>query len=152
MFRLRFVRFMATILNIVGLFLLWEFDWNFRFLDSDFFVGLMLYYCLWRWENIKTTLRRRFVFDAITAACPMFKCRICKVLLFISSTQCWFNAEQLSATLAPHWNIIGYRPLYFNWINAEGARRVGRVASDKGPLFNNQDSFISVHGLLRTCK
>ena len=38
--------------------------------------------------------------------------------------------------LAPHWNIIGYRPLYFNWLNVEGAQRVqaGRVASDNGPI------------------
>ena len=39
-------------------------------------------------------------------------------------------------------NIIWYRPLYFNWLNVEGAQKVGRVASDKGPLFNNQDSFV----------
>ena len=129
--------FLTTILNIVGLLLLWEIDWNFRFLDSDFFVGLMLYHCLRRWPNIKTTLRRRFVFDAITTVSSMLKCSIWKVILFISNTQCWFNAEQPSATLAPHWNIIGYRPLYFNWLNVQGAERVqvGRVASDNGPLY-----------------
>ena len=121
---------------------LWEVDWNFRFLDSAFFVSLMLYHCLWYWQNIKTTLRRRFVFDAIKTASSMLKYRIWKVLLFISSTQCWFNAESLRVTLAPHWNIIGYRPLYFNWLNVEGSRRVGHVASDKGPLFNNQDLFM----------
>ena len=46
MFELRFVRFLATILNSVGLFLLFEVDLNFIFLDSDFVVGLMLYHCL----------------------------------------------------------------------------------------------------------
>ena len=110
--------------------------------NSDFFIGLMLYHCLWRWQNIKTTLSRRFVFDAITTASSILKCTIWKVLLFISSTQCWFNTEQLSATLTPHWNIIGHRPLYFNWLNVEGAQRVGRVASGKGPLFNYQHSFM----------
>ena len=37
MFGLRCVRFLATILNIVGLFM----RDCFKFLDSDFFVGLM---------------------------------------------------------------------------------------------------------------
>ena len=34
--------------------------------------------------------------------------------------------------------------MYFNLQNVEGAQRVlvGRVASDKGPLLNNQDSFM----------
>ena len=109
---------------------------------TSWLVGLMLCHCLWRWQNIKTTLRRRFVLEAIITASSMLKCRIGKVLLFISSTQCWFNAEQLSATLAPHWNIIGYRPLCFNLLNVESAQRVGRVASDKGPLFDNQDAFM----------
>ena len=72
MFVLRFVRFFATILNIVWLFLLWENDWNFRFLDYDFFVGLLLYHCLWRWPKIKTTWR--FVFDAIITVSSMLKC------------------------------------------------------------------------------
>ena len=35
----------------------------------------MLYHCLRRWPNIKTTLRRRFVFDAITTVSSMVKCR-----------------------------------------------------------------------------
>ena len=46
MFDLRFMRFLATILNIVELFLLGEIDWNFRFLHSDFYAGLILYHCL----------------------------------------------------------------------------------------------------------
>ena len=67
----------------------------------------------------------------------MLKCSIWKVLLFISNTQCLFNAEQLSATLAPYWNIIGWRPLYFNLLHVESAQRVqvGRVTSDNGPLY-----------------
>ena len=145
LFRLRFVRFLATILNIFGLFLLWDIDWNFRFLDSDLFLGLMLYHCLRRWPNIKTTLRRRFVFDAITTVSSMLKCRIWKVLLSISNAQCWFDAEQPSGTLAPHWNIIGYRPLYFNWLNVQGASL--SVASDNGPLY----WLAKIHGLLPTC-
>ena len=76
MFELRFVRFLATIFNIVGLFLLWESDWNFRFLNSDFFVGLMLYHCLRRWPNMEITLRRRFLFDAITTVSSMLNCSI----------------------------------------------------------------------------
>ena len=150
MFGLRFVRFLATILNIVGLFLLWEIDWHFRFLDSDFFVGLMLYHCLRRWPNNKTTLRRRFVFDAITTVISMLIFNIWKVLLLVSSTQCCFNAEQLSAMLGLHWNIIGYRPLYFNWLNVEGDQRVqaGHVACDNRPLY-----WLArfIHGLLPTC-
>ena len=47
--------FLAAILN-----------WNYKFLDSDFFVGLMLYHCLRCWPNIKTTLCRCFVFNGIT--------------------------------------------------------------------------------------
>ena len=137
MFGLRFVRFLATILNIVELFLLWDIDRNFRFLDSDYFLALMLYHSLRRWPNIKTTLHRRFVFDVIATVSSMLICSIWKVLLFVSNTQCLFNAEQPSATLAPHWNIIRYRTLYFNWLNVEGAQRVqaGRVASDTGPLY-----------------
>ena len=97
----------------------------------------MLYHCPQRWPNIKTTLRRRFVFDAFTTVSSMLISSIWKVPLFVSNTQWWFNAEQPSATLAPHWNSIGYRPLYFNWLNVEGAQRVqaGRVASDNGPLY-----------------
>ena len=150
MFGLRFVRFLATILNIVGLFLLWQIDWNLKFLDSDFFVGLMLYHCLWRWPNIKTTLRRRFVFDAFTNVSSMLICRIWKVPLFVSNTQCWFNAEQPSATLAPHWNSIGYRPLYFNRLNVKGAQRVqaGHVPLTMGPCI---DWPRFIHGLLPTC-
>ena len=79
-------------------------NWNFRLLDFDFFVGLMLYYCLRRWPNIKTTLRRRFVFDGITTVNSMLICSIWKVLLFISNTQCWFKAEQLSE-LEDYWQI-----------------------------------------------
>ena len=148
MFGLRFVRFLATILNIAGLFSLWEIDWNFRFLDSDFFVGLMLYHCLRRWPNIETTLRRCFVFDAFTTVSSMLICSIWKVLLFVSNTQCWFNAEQPSATLAQHWNIIGYRPLYFIWLNVVGAERVKAGLSLLGP-YNDWPRFI--HGLLPTC-
>ena len=131
------MRFLATILNFVGLFLLWEIDWNFRFLDSDFFVGLMLYRCLRSWPNVKTTLRRRFVFDTFTTVSLMLICSIWKVLLFVSNTQYYVNAEQRSATITLHWNIIGYRPLYCNWLNVEGAQRVqaGGVASDTGPLY-----------------
>ena len=137
MFGLRFVRFLATILNIVELFLLWQIAWNFWFLDSDFFVGLMLYHCLRRWPIIKTTLRRRFVFDAFTTVSSMLICSIWNVPLFVSNTQCWFNVKQPSATLAPHWKSIGHRPLYFNLLNVEGAQRVqaGGVASDNGPLY-----------------
>ena len=86
--------------------------------------------------NFTVTWRVKVIYSS------MSKCIIWTVLLFISSTHFWFNAEQLSATLVPHWNIIGYRPLCFNWLNVESAQRVGRVASDKGPLFNNQDSFM----------
>ena len=88
----------------------------------------------------------------------MLICSIWKVLLFVSNTQCWFNAEQTSATLAPNWNIIGYRLLYFNWLNVEGAQRVqaGRVASDTGPLnwlakiysWASSDMFINVPTLI----
>ena len=46
----------------------------------------MLYHCLRRRPNIKTTLRRRFVFDAITTVISMLICSIWKVLLFVSST------------------------------------------------------------------
>ena len=51
-------------------------NWNFRLLDFYFFVGLMLYHCLRRWPNIKTTLRRRFVFDGITTVSSMVICSI----------------------------------------------------------------------------
>ena len=80
----------------------------------------------------------------------MFTGSVWNVLLLLSNTQCWFNAEQLSATLVPHWNSIWYRTLYFNLLNVEGAQRgqVGRVDSDKGPILPNQDSFM---GLLPTC-
>ena len=149
MFGLRFVRFLATIWNIVGLFLLWEIVWNFKFLDSDFFVDLMLYHCLWFWPNIKTTLRRRFVFDAITSVSSMLKCSILKVLLFISNTQCWFNAQQPSATLTPHWNIIGYRPLHFNWLNVEGAQR-GQASVSPLTMGPYVDWPRFIHGLLPT--
>ena len=108
MFGQRFVRFFGHHFKYCWvIFIMRYWDWNFRFLDSDFFLGLMLYHCLLRWPNIKTRLHRRFVFDAITTVSSMLKCR--KVLLSISMTQCRFNAEQPSATLAPHWNIIGYR-------------------------------------------
>ena len=150
MFGLRFVRFLVTIWNIVGLFLLWQIDWNFRFLDSDLFFGLMLYHCLRCWPNIKTTLRRRFVFAAFTTVSSMLIYRIWKVPLFVSNTQCWFNAEQPSATLAPHWNSIGYRPLYSNWLNVEDAQRVQPVVSPltMGPYI---DWPRFIHGLLLTC-
>ena len=51
-------------------------NWNFRLLDSDFFIGLMLHHCLRRWPNIKTTLRRHFVFYGITTASSMLLCSI----------------------------------------------------------------------------
>ena len=62
---------------------------------------------------------------------------IWKVLLFISNTQCCFDAGPLSATLGPHWNIIGYRPMYFNLINVEGDQRVQVCLSPvtKGPYW-----------------
>ena len=49
---------------------------TFRLLDSDFFVGLMLYHCLRRWPNINTTVRRPFKFDGITTISSMLKCNI----------------------------------------------------------------------------
>ena len=115
---------LAIIFNLVGFFILWVIDWNFRFLDFDCFVSLMLYHCLRCWPNNKTTLCRRFVLDAITTVSSMLKCSIWKVLLFIPNTQCWFNAEQIYATLAPHWNIIWYRPMYFSYLNVESVQRV----------------------------
>ena len=42
-------------------------------MDSDFFVGLMLYHCLQRWQNIETTLHRHFVFDGITTDSSILK-------------------------------------------------------------------------------
>ena len=82
-------------------------NYNFSLLDSDLFVGLMLYQCLWRWPNIKTTLRRRFIFDGITTVSSIWKFSIWKVLLSISKTQCWLNAcLPPSATLAPHETLL----------------------------------------------
>ena len=45
--------------------------------------------------------------------------------------------------------ITGYRPIYFNLINVEGAQRVQVcvITSDKGPLLTGQGSFM---GLLPT--
>ena len=53
-------------------------NWNFSILETDFFVGLMLYPCLRHWPIIKKTLRRRFVFDAFTTVSSMLKFSILK--------------------------------------------------------------------------
>ena len=86
MFELRFVRFLATIFKYCWVIFIMR-DWL-EFYISGFWlhIGLMLYHCLRRWPNIKTTLRRRFVFD--TTVSSMLKCNISKVLLFML-VQCW---------------------------------------------------------------
>ena len=85
----KFYDFLAVILYFVGLFFLWQIDWNFEYvflaailhwnfklLYSDFGVGRMLHRCVRRWTNIKTTLCWRFVFDGITTVRSMSKCSI----------------------------------------------------------------------------
>ena len=72
-----------------------------------FSVGWMLFYCIWRWHDIKTTLDRRFVFAGITTAILIVKCRIWKITNAHSShpmlVQCCVTVFHTGPELKHHW-------------------------------------------------
>ena len=125
--------------KLIGIFFIfWAaiLNWNFRLLDSDFFVGLMLYHCLRCWSNIKTTLHRcsclmelQLLVQSLNVAFEKFYCPY-------QVPKCWFIAGHC---LRRWLRIETLLDICILIIKCRGCSKgeVSHVASDKWPLFHS---------------